>query len=168
MSNLKIFQSRDLNLYKPILEGLYDELGFDYYHAVLVWCNVIDYNGYDKYYFWEVYLIERDGKIVGLAGLSSQYAERKDELWLGWFGVLPEYRNEGIGSEALKLIEEKAKSFGCDTLMTYIDKSCKPLKFYQRNNFMVLWPVEKYLKIFPEIPEEAFGDKEDIVLIKNL
>lgn len=169
MQSIKIFQSRELSLYKPILEGLTEDLGFDYYHAILVWCNVISYNGYDKDFFWEVYLVEKDREIIGLAGLSSQYPHNMEDLWLGWFGILPEHRDGGIGSEVLKKLEEYAKEAGAKKLFTYIDKSGAPIKFYYKNDFIKYGTVKQYISnTHPELRTEAFGDMDDIVLFKEL
>lgn len=166
MTNLKFFQSKDLKLYKPVLEGLHYEFGFDYYHAILVWCNVIGYDGYDKDYFYEIFLIEYEGEIIGIVGLGEQYKNNKEELWLTWFGLIPKFRNRGFGKEALRFIEERATLLGCTHLFTYIDGS--PLKFYERNGWTVISSVEEYISANPGLPEEAFSDKNHLVITKRL
>lgn len=43
-------------------------------------------------------LIDRKSKkVVGTVGLYTQTPDRKAPYWLGWFGVLDEYRSLGLG-----------------------------------------------------------------------
>lgn len=43
-------------------------------------------------------LIDRKSKkVVGMVGLYTQTPDRKEPYWLGWFGVLDEYRSLGLG-----------------------------------------------------------------------
>jgi len=41
-------------------------------------------------------------KVVGICGVYSWKQHPKDIAWLGWFAVLPKYRNKGIGSKLLR------------------------------------------------------------------
>jgi len=169
MPNIKIFQSKDLNLYKPILEGLTDDLGFDYYHAILIWCGIINDTGdYYKDYLWESYLIEVDGEIVGFANIVSQREETKNNVWLEWIGILPKYQGTGIGTMFLNHIEDIVRGLGCDEIYTYIDSDLKAGRFYQKNGYHLYGTIGAYLEENTDLPEKSFGYENDIVLVKNL
>lgn len=51
-------------------------------------------------------------KIVGICGIYSWKQHPKDICWLGWYAVLPEYRNKRIGSKLLKYTLNYAKKKG--------------------------------------------------------
>lgn len=139
---LKLFQSTDINDYKFVLEGLVEDFGFVYYHAVLAWCNII--SGRDNKY-WQVWLISFDGRTIGTCGLYSLFENRTDELWLAWFGIIKEYRNKGIGTNVLDFLEKEAQKVGCKILRSYVDENGKPLEFYKRNGFNINGRVQDYI-----------------------
>jgi GNAT superfamily N-acetyltransferase len=66
----------------------------------------------------------KTGEIVGLTGL---YKDHEDEttVWLGWFGVHPSSRRQGIGSFLLgyTIKEAKWKGFAKLKIYTSTDKS---------------------------------------------
>ena len=51
------------------------------------------------------------GKYIGMSGI---YVEKSDpeSAWLGWLGVLPEYRRERYGTRMLNYFEREAKELG--------------------------------------------------------
>ncbi len=51
-------------------------------------------------------------KVVGICGIYSWKQHPKDICWLGWYAVLPEYRNKKIGSKLLKHTLDYAKKKG--------------------------------------------------------
>ena len=51
-------------------------------------------------------------KIIGICGIYSWIQHPKDVCWLGWYAVLPEYRNKRIGSKLLVHTIKYAKSKG--------------------------------------------------------
>jgi len=140
---MKIIQSKNIRNYKPILEGLVKDFGYIYYHAILAWCDIITNNKDGR--FWEVYLIKEGKDIIGICGLYSLHKKNNNDLWLGWFGILPEYRNQGYGEKALDWMKNKAKELGAINLMSYVDAEGKPLKFYFRNGFEEICDVSDYL-----------------------
>lgn len=164
---MKLFQTKDIKVYKPILEGLTEDFGYTYYHAILIWCGIIDDDPDDVNKFWDVYLVKDNSKIIGICGLYS-HNHRTDELWLGWFGILPEHRSKGVGSQVLKELEEKAKSVKCYTIYSYVDKHGKPLNFYKREGYKVLSRVKDYLGIHKELSMDSFEDENDYIIMKKL
>lgn len=164
MGEVLIYQSKKLEAYKPILEGLVDDFGYTFYHAILVWCGIIEDKIHDER-FWEVYLISGlDDETIGMCGLYSLRRDSLDELWLGWFGILPEHRNRGIGEDVLGWMKRKAKRVGAKKLMSYVDSKGKPLNFYYRNGFKNIGTVKDYLIKNPDLHIEEFEDGLDHVI----
>lgn len=56
------------------------------------------------------FLIKYRGKAVGVIGLFN-YENNSNDIWLNWFGVLPKYRNKGIGTSALLSIIAIARKY---------------------------------------------------------
>jgi len=162
---MKIYQTRNIKDYKPILEGLVDDFGYVYYHAILSWCDIITISKDNKP--WEVWVIEVDNKIVGICGLFS-HNMLVEELWLGWFGIVPEYRNKGLGSDVLKWMEETARNMGCKKIYSYVDRNGKPLPFYFRNGYSRICSVREYLDTHEKADKNDFEDDRDHVIVKEL
>ena len=159
--------SRRIEDYKPILEGLIDDFGYVYYHAILCWCQIISDKD-NQNCFWRVYLIDSDGATVGICGLYSQYPNNNDELWLGWFGILKEYRRKGIGTTVLSLLQQHAILIGAKRIMSYVDKSGEALPFYIKNGFQTIGSVKEYLSKHPNLSMDRFEDPEDFVICKEI
>lgn len=72
-------------------------------------CAYIHYKyAIDTNYATNIYYIIKWNKIpVGVIGLYSENDE--ESIWLGWFGVLPEFRSKGIGRKSILDMIEKAK-----------------------------------------------------------
>lgn len=69
----------------------------------------------DKKYWLAV---KDNGKVIGITGL---YTDAKDSktVWLGWFGVHPQYRRQGIGSQLLESTISEAIKRGFAKLKLY-------------------------------------------------
>lgn len=160
---LSVVQSRYINDYKPILQGLIDDFGFTYYHAILIWCGIIDDDDIPNKY-WQVYLIKWDDETIGICGLYSQYETSTDELWLGWFGIIPQKRNLKIGEHCLNWMKQNAKLIGCKKLMSYVDEDGKPLPFYYRNDFKRVGTVNEYLSTHQELSIKSFENGNDHII----
>lgn len=68
--------------------------------------------------FARSYLIFYKNKPVGVIGLI-QYAKYPDDIFLNWFGVLPEYRDKGIGTNALLKIIKTARNYNVKNFRLY-------------------------------------------------
>lgn len=53
-------------------------------------------------------------------GITGVYYYDLDSAWLGWFGVLPEYRNKGIGCRLLNKTIKLVSSMGFKYLRLYM------------------------------------------------
>lgn len=67
--------------------------------------------------FW---LCRTGNGIVGITGIYS-YFEYPEDAWLGWFGVLSEFRKKGLGREILLWTMSQAKVGGFNTFRLYTD-----------------------------------------------
>ena len=56
----------------------------------------------------DFYLVYDSNICVGVTGIYA-YKDDIDNAWIGFFGILEEYREKGYGKEALRLTEEVAK-----------------------------------------------------------
>jgi GNAT superfamily N-acetyltransferase len=164
-------QSKDIYDFKPLLGPLSEDFGHSFLHTVLCWCGLIE--DIDNKY-WQSWLVTEDAadpqsKVIGLCGLYS-LNDSTDELWLGWFGLIPEWRNCGVGNAVLIFLEEQAIAVGCRKLMAYVDKQGRPLSFYYRNGFSRLSSVGEYLRVSEssELNQSYFCDVDDHVIEKNL
>ena len=66
------------------------------------------------------YLAEKDLKYVGITGLYNYNNDTKN-VWIGWYGILPQYRNKGLGEELLKDTMSLAKEKGFKFIRIYTD-----------------------------------------------
>lgn len=91
----------------------------------------------------DTYRKEIDYKIVylkdepiGVTGIYS-YNEYPDDAWLGWFGILDKYQNNGYGKIALEMTIELAKEKGYKNFRLYTDEYAKEAhKLYEKLGFI--------------------------------
>lgn len=161
---LEYIKTRNIYEYGDILKPLHRDFGYAFYESCLFWCEVIKSEMPD--YYWEFRLIKLYGNTIGCCGLYSMN-EKTDELWLSWFGLVPELRNLGIGKQVLEYLENEARKINCKTILSYVDKEGKPLPFYKRNGFDVIGTVADYIQN-NNVDREEFEDNDDYVIRKNL
>lgn len=58
----------------------------------------------------------------GVTGIYA-YHEYPKDAWLGWYGILPKFRNEGYGSLVFDKTVELAKTKGYESLRLYSDET---------------------------------------------
>ena len=157
--------SYNIDDYSSLKEKLYSDFGSPFIETIEYWCENRENNYTGK--FWQLWIIYQDDILVGVCGLYS-LKETIDELWLGWFGILPEYRNMNIGSEVLTEIKRKSIGFGSKRIYSYVDKEGRPLPFYYRNGFTRMCTVQEYLESNGMYEREDFESLEDHVIAINI
>lgn len=85
------------------------------------------------------YLVYDKEKIIGITGTySNEKIEKTNSIWLGWFGVLKEYRQRGYATIMLKdtiyMAKELAKKYPIKYFRLYTDKEDNKisLKLYDK------------------------------------
>lgn len=159
-------RTQDIKEFGKIIGPLLPEFGPIFCQTVLEWCDIIPCER-NNYWLW--FLVYVNDKPVGCCGLYS-LNRSVDELWLAWFGLIPEYRNHGIGSKCLDYLEKISKTLGCKVLRSYVDKEGKPLEFYRRNGFNVNGTVKEFLEKnkLQQIDGDNFEDPDDFIIEKIL
>lgn len=74
--------------------------------------------------------------MIGITGIYKGNA--KEETWLAWFGILPEFRNHGYGKQLLEETIKLVKNSGYKILRLYTDKveNAKAIKLYEKLGFV--------------------------------
>src|SRR5690554_1186043 len=183
--------SKNIQDNTPLMNGLYEDFGEAFFSGMLRWCDVVQAGkrrGTGTDVFWQVWIISealenapklensatledsallrnetQENKTIGVCGLYSLEPHSTAELWLGWFGILPAYRNRKLGSRVLDWLKVEAAQNGAQSLYSYIDKNRRALPFYQRNGFQVLETVGQYMANNNLDPED-FEDPMDLVI----
>lgn len=76
-------------------------------------------SGENDYNFFLVY---NGDDCVGLSGIYHVGADYENGF-LGFFGILPKYRRESLGSDALRLLDETARDLGFRTMRALVNKT---------------------------------------------
>ena len=107
---LNILASLDRDLFMNITEMYYEDDNIKYYIAYI------------------------NEKQIGITGI---YRYQKNEAWLGWFGILPKYRNKGYGKLLLEETMNLARKLGYKTMRLYTDKkeNDNAIKLYEKLGF---------------------------------
>jgi len=103
-----------------------------------------DFNGIDQELLFMVLRNNKDGQEVvasiALCDFDDFEEFRQYKPWIAAFVVREDLRGTGIGSHVLKLIEQKAKSYGIDQIYLWTEGE-KP--FYQKRGYS---QVEQLIK----------------------
>lgn len=83
------------------------------------------------------YLAEKDNEYVGITGIYN-YGDDVENAWIGWFGILPNYRNRGLGRELLNDTIELARSKNFKYIRLYTDyvDNYEAIKLYESLGFV--------------------------------
>ena len=93
------------------------------------------HNNENDGFIWEIYFIQLDNKTIGIIELYAPFEDKPNELWLGWFGIYDEYRNQGIGRIVIEKIIDIVKEKGEKKLKLYSSPKSKVNNFYKKNGF---------------------------------
>lgn len=168
---LSFIQTKNIYDYSLILKPLAQDFSTIFYQTMLEWCNVITSDSVENNKLWEVWLVKLGDSSIGICGLYTlSGAVNTKELWLGWLGLIPEYRNLKLGSQIMEHLYLFAKNVGCEKIFSYVDKEGKPLNFYKKEGFSLVCTVGEYCDKYcsGNINEDNFEDKEDYVIMKQL
>lgn len=88
------------------------------------------------------FLAYMDNKAIGITGLYY-YADHPEEMWIAWFGVLPECRRKGYATTILNWTIQKAIAANKKVIRLYTDaqENVNAINLYTKLGFQ----GEKYL-----------------------
>lgn len=81
------------------------------------------------------YLARKNNRYVGITGI---YYYDLDDAWIGWYGILREFRNNGFGRELLKKTVDLATAMNFKNIRLYTD-------FTGNNNAINLYEKEGFI-----------------------
>lgn len=93
----------------------------------------------------DYYIVYLENEPIGVTGIYS-YHEYPDDAWLGWFGILKEYRHKGYGGIVLDKTMELSKEKGYKNFRLYTDEFAKSAHKLYRSRGLI---------------EELYDNKED-------
>lgn len=96
------------------------------------------------------YVLENNGKIIGISGLYYDYEDPKDILWMDYFAVDPEFQRQGYGKKMLENLESICKKKKARMLCVFTDNEVA-LNFYIKNGFKVCGKIENYYGKRPKV-----------------
>ncbi len=137
---------------------------FDKIVRVMEANNVFIWNEYYPYEEFEndiqnknLYVVTQDGKIISAFGLfdnigGSDYFDWSDKgskaLYLGRFGVNPDFQNQGYGTKAINEAIKISKNMGAKYLrLQVVDTNISAINFYKKVGFdCVNGKFEEYIE----------------------
>lgn len=131
MEYIQIKTEEDIAILKPMfLEIFPEEANYDfaaYYDSIKRPHQLFD--------SLEYYFMVHDGNRIGICGL---YSENEIDGWLGWFGVMPEYRNHGFARQCLADMEQLIKSRGFKVMRIYTNRvvNANAFRLYLKSGFI--------------------------------
>lgn len=87
------------------------------------------------------HLIEVNGERVGVIGVHVD----GPDLWLRDFFVLPQYQNQGIGGQVLRLVQRQAAQAGTNLRLRTLRVNHRAKSFYERYGFAFLEHTDLHL-----------------------
>lgn len=80
------------------------------------------------YWLWSLSDVDCPmGKYIGLSGIYEEEAD-PESAWLGWLGVLPEYRRERFGTRMLNAFQGEARDTGYKYARIYTNEGNMPAR----------------------------------------
>jgi ribosomal protein S18 acetylase RimI-like enzyme len=157
--NFISFQSYQISDYTLIIEKLKDELGERFPHSIRSWCG-LETRPYPLVN-WNLYLASdvQGGSILGLYSYYQQPGDPPEKFWIGWLGVLPEYRRQGLATQFLAKVIHSVKVYRGEELWVHTDRSnIAAIQLYMQAG-MSYWGEFNKLNI-----RQASADRDSAVL----
>lgn len=91
----------------------------------------------------DYYVLEFNGKVVGISGLYYDYEDPRDILWMDYFAVLPKFQRQGFGTALLKNLEKISKKKKIRILCVF-SGSKEAINFYLKKGFKIAGTINNY------------------------
>lgn len=102
----------------------------------------------------DYYIAYNNDLPIGVTGIYS-YHEYPEDAWLAWYGILPEFRNNGYGTAVFDLTVELAKEKGYHNLRLYSDDTFKDAHRLYLKQGMIKEIYDNELDKDPYTPEDS-------------
>ena len=113
---------------------------------------------YNKQFYKDIdyAIVEQQGKHIGIIGY---YTDDGINYWLGWAGILKEFRHKGYGLELFKNIEKYLKNKDVKTIRVYtgLEENKNACEIYKKLGY-----------ILQNGTFELNGEKDIVIFGKNL
>jgi len=139
LGEVYLIRTRDIIEFVSLIKEI--EFGDRFSLSMLHWCGI----GKREYplKFWEVYIAKIDNETVGVIGLYQQMETKTESVWVGWFGVRPQFRRKGIGTTLINQLKKIAADYKFRELLVFTDQdNVAALSLYQNNGFIKVEPSE--------------------------
>ena len=135
--SVHLAESRRIEDFLPVMREV--EFGDRFLLSMLHWCGFGARSS--PLDFWQVFLIKSESETAGVSGLYRPPASSDGIFWIGWFGVRPKFRRQGIGRDALRLLRARAKMLDGRELWVYTGATDDAaLRLYSSAGFERLGP----------------------------
>ncbi|MFI4956397.1 MAG: ribosomal protein S18-alanine N-acetyltransferase [Gammaproteobacteria bacterium] len=110
---------------------------------------------------FEGYVVELDGKIVGVSFLFSQF----EEAHLLNIAMLPQYQGMGLGRQMMEFLLDRARSLGAILMILEVRPSnCPAIALYESMGFIKIGERKDYY----ELPNSSTEREDAWVFSKRL
>lgn len=126
---MEYLNSRNHDDFLNVSRQLGPELGRRFSVSIENWCGI----GERPYPLplWKLFLCKEAGEIVGLCSYYQQEDDPPDRFWVGWIGVLPAFRRQGMGRTMLEWVEQQMRARGGVHSWVYTErKNVGAMEFY--------------------------------------
>jgi GNAT superfamily N-acetyltransferase len=132
---VELVETTKIEEFIPVMKEI--DFGDRFLLSMLHWCGIGRRS--TPLAYWKVFLVRARGDAVGVSGLYRQPATPESVCWVGWFGIRPRFRREGLGTSAMYALFDLARSNGCQELLVYTGSSDDvAISFYRSLGFEVL------------------------------
>jgi len=115
--------SRDAGAIQPLVDVLENELGPEFRDSMCAWLS--DRHRPYVLSYWQVFVgRHRETEApVALCGLYRHEGDQEGRYWVGWLGVLPDWRRHGVARQALAFLEAQARTLRGTELWVYTEST---------------------------------------------
>ena len=158
-SDIKVLETSEIDHFLPLFREL-TEFNERFLLAMLRWCGY-GRKRHRELALWHVYVVFYLDKPIGVTGIYREQEDPSNRCWLGWFGIIPAYRRQKIGSYLFNSTCSIMRNKGFSSLYIYTEADNeKAIKFYTSLG------CHKLGFCFEVIPNSAFDNfsRDEIIL----
>jgi ribosomal protein S18 acetylase RimI-like enzyme len=140
---VELVVTTDIEMFLPVMKEI--DFGDRFLLSMLHWCGISQRSTPLDY--WKVFLLRSAGQVVGVSGLYRQPGMPATVCWVGWFGIRPRFRRQGLGTRAMHSLWDFARSIACQELRVYTGSSDDiAVRFYKSLDFETLGTAARWAR----------------------